>query len=139
MHSRTLVVNDSSLAFPFMPLFLVQRDTCACHVPLVPSILLYLQLCDYGKHESGHTSYKSTTYLHPGRRACLMVLTLAVGGTFILEQPGSSLMMRHPAMKWVSEQVEVPLLVLTYCFCSAVLPIINLNTSKQVYCSIVEN
>jgi hypothetical protein len=36
------------------------------------------------------------------------MLVVAMGGVFIIEQPGSSLLMEHPRMKWLCKQLKVP-------------------------------
>ena len=41
------------------------------------------------------------------RLALILVLVLALSGTFIVEQPGSSLLWRHPRLQWVCGLVKV--------------------------------
>ena len=49
------------------------------------------------------------------RLALILVLVLALSGTFIVEQPGSSLLWRHPRLQWVCGLVKVGCAVCESC------------------------
>lgn len=53
-------------------------------------------------------------YIAPWRVALLSLLIAARGGTFLVEQPGSSLLFHHPRMVWLCSRLVVSCLVLVF-------------------------
>ena len=68
------------------------------------------------------------------RVVCLILLTLARGGTYIVEQPGSSLLRYYDRFDWLCMQTTESCLYLTiYCMCIYIYGNVSLSGCPRLY------